>query len=170
MKENNIEIKLVKIDELDKVFDVYLKAREFMKKSGNPNQRGDFHPTKAVLTDFINRNTLYKGVNEDGEICFVFAFIVGIDPTYLYIENGKWLNDDIYGTIHALASTHLVKDAFGYIFNFALKKVDNIRIDTHEANKIMLHILDKYNFKRCGIIYVLDKFPRIAFQYSKNTN
>lgn len=170
MEENNIEIKLVKIDELDKVFDVYLKARKFMKENGNPNQWGDFHPTKKVLTDFINRSTLYKGVNENGEICFIFAFIVGIDPTYLYIENGKWLNDDIYGTIHALASAHLIKDAFGYIFNFVLKKVDNIRIDTHEDNKIMLHILNKYNFKRCGIIYVLDKSPRIAFQYFKNTN
>lgn len=33
-----------------------------------------------------------------------FCFIVGEDPTYAVIDNGKWLNDAPYGVIHRMAS------------------------------------------------------------------
>lgn len=51
--------------------------------------------------------------------------------------------------------------------DFGFEKVENIRIDTHKDNKIMIHLLEKYGFKRCGVIVVDDGTDREAFQKIK---
>ena len=43
-------------------------------------------------------------------------------------------------------------------------KCDNLRIDTHKDNKIMINLIEKAGFERCGTIYVDDGTPRIAYQ------
>jgi RimJ/RimL family protein N-acetyltransferase len=43
----------------------------------------------------------------------------------------------------------------------------NIRIDTHQANQKMIHLIDKAGFHRCGIIYTHNGTKRIAFQRCK---
>jgi len=52
-------------------------------------------------------------------------------------------------------------------FRVALSKADEIRIDTHHDNKTMQHVVMKHGFRRCGIIYLANGDPRIAYQYSK---
>ncbi len=42
--------------------------------------------------------------------------------------------------------------------------MSNFRIDTHNDNKIMQHVIEKNGFIRCGIIYVKDGSPRIAYE------
>ena len=42
-------------------------------------------------------------------------------------------------------------------------------IDTHEKNKTMQHVVEKLGFKRCGIIYIEDGTPRIAYQLPDTT-
>lgn len=39
-----------------------------------------------------------------------------------------------------------------------------MRIDTHENNKVMQHLIKKNGFQECGIIYVEDGSPRIAYE------
>ena len=39
----------------------------------------------------------------------------------------------------------------------------NVRIDTAEDNKIMQHAIAKCGFQRCGIIYLENGDPRIAY-------
>lgn len=51
----------------------------------------------------IRKGELFVGEDDKGDIHFVFAFILGADPTYSYIENGNWLSDEPYGTIHRIA-------------------------------------------------------------------
>jgi hypothetical protein len=40
----------------------------------------------------------------------------------------------------------------------------NIRIDTHQDNKIMQHNILKHGFSYCGIIYLLSGDERLAYQ------
>ena len=40
----------------------------------------------------------------------------------------------------------------------------NLKIDTHEDNVVMQHVLEKNGFERCGKIYTHDGTPRIAYQ------
>ena len=51
---------------------------------------------------------------------------------------------------------------------FPLKEVvvehRSIRIDTHKDNVIMHHILRKYGFQHCGVIFLANGDPREAYQ------
>ena len=42
-----------------------------------------------------------------------------------------------------------------------------MRIDTHEDNKIMQHLIEKNGFSKRGIIFKDDGSPRVAFEYVK---
>ncbi len=160
------KIILVKDSEIEKIELIYKNAREFMKLNNNPNQWGDSHPSKELLLDFINKKVLYKIVNDNDEILGVFAFIIGIDPTYIKID-GKWINDSKYGVIHALSSSYKEKGVFNTVLEFSKSKINHIRIDTHEDNLIMQKLILDNGFKYCGIIKISNGDPRLAYEYIK---
>lgn len=147
--------------DLQRILEIYAYAREFMAKTGNPNQWGNTEPPREMLEADIPAGNLY--VVEDGKIHGVFAYFTEPDPTYSYIEDGSWLNDSPYGTLHRVAA-----DGSGGVFSavlaFAVGQNPHVRIDTHHDNKVMQHVLDKHGFQRCGIIYLEDGDPRIAYE------
>ena len=90
--------------DLPQILKIYAHAREAMKEAGNPTQWGDSFPPQELLEEDIDSNRLFVYV-VNGQIEAVFAFILGADPTYAVIEDGKWLDDTLpYGTVHRLAS------------------------------------------------------------------
>ena len=150
--------------DLSSILNVYKIAREYMRRTGNPDQWGTEKPKKELLEEDIQKGELYVGENADGEIHFVFAFVLGDDPTYSYIENGNWLCDAPYGTIHRIASDGTVSGGVKTAVDYCKNTISNIRIDTHEKNQTMQHVLQKLGFVKCGIIYIDDGTPRIAYQ------
>ena len=46
---------------------------------------------------------------------------------------------------------------------FARERINHIRIDTHEDNKIMQRAIARQGFSRCGIIHLANGSPRIAY-------
>ena len=157
-------IRKAKQDDFDEILRVYEIAREYMRQSGNPDQWGTEKPKKEMLIEDIKKGELFVGEKDCGGICFVFAFILGEDPTYSYIESGSWLSDAPYGTIHRIASDGTVKGVVKMAVDYCSKTISNIRIDTHEKNKTMQHAVEKLGFAKCGIIYIDDGSPRIAYQ------
>ena len=103
-------------------------------------------------------------VEENERICGVFSFIIGEEPTYKTIIEGNWKNTNTYGTIHRVASDGTVRGILNECLKYCESKISNIRIDTHNDNLIMQHLLEKNGFERCGIIFVEDGTPRIAYQ------
>ena len=153
-------------EDLDRILEVYACARAFMVKAGNPNQWGDSHPPKATLEDDIKKGNLYVILRDD-VIRGVYAFIAGEDKTYGYIEDGSWINDAPYCTIHRIASDGREKGILAECVAYCRQICDNIRIDTHHDNKPMQNAIAKENFVKCGVIYVEDGSPRIAYQWVK---
>ena len=51
--------------------------------------------------------------------------------------------------------------------DWCFERWPNVRVDTHRDNKVMQHILTKYGFQRCGIIYVKNGTERIAYQMER---
>lgn len=152
------------LEDLDIVMNIYEYARSQMKKNGNPTQWGDNRPSRDTIVEDIENGNSYV-IECDNSICGVFTFIIGEDDTYKHIE-GEWLNNDLYGTIHRIASNGKVGGILEECINYCQHKISNIRVDTHENNKIMRHLLEKKGFTKCGIIYVSDGSPRIAYQKS----
>ena len=156
-------IRKATMQDLPAVMDIYAYARNFMVKTGNANQWGDGYPQEKLLRDDIARKQLYM-IEQDGAICGVFVFIIGEDPTYAVIDEGVWLSDAPYGTIHRVASNGTVHGIMKQIVEFCRAQIRHLRIDTHADNHIMQHLILQCGFTRRGIIYVRDGSPRIAYE------
>lgn len=148
-------------EDLPRIEEIYAYARKFMAENGNPNQWGNITPRTSLLEDDIEKGNLYVLVH-DHVIHGVFYFYIGPDPTYGIIEDGQWRSDMPYGTIHRIAG-----DGSGGVLAaavaFGKQKINHLRIDTHEDNKIMQRAVVKYGFQRCGIIHLANGSPRIAY-------
>lgn len=160
---NTIEIAKAKKEELPELQKIYAYARQFMKENGNATQWGEHSPAEDILLKDIQNENLYV-MRQNGQIHAVFAFIIGNDPTYDRIEQGRWLSKTAYGTIHRVAGDGQIKGVFDLVLAFCNKKIKHLRIDTHRDNKVMQHLILKNGFQKCGIIYVADGSPRIAYE------
>lgn len=156
-------IRLANKNDIPNLQSIYSIARELMKKTGNPDQWKDNFPPLPLLFEDIEKNQLYV-IEENSQILGAFAFIIGPDATYQYIENGSWLSENEYGTIHRVASNGKAKGCFKQIIQFCESKISHLRIDTHMDNKIMQHLILKNGFSQRGIIYVRDNSPRLAYE------
>lgn len=150
-------------EQLPEILQIYASARQFMKENGNPNQWKDHFPPENMLAEDIRNGQLYVIENDSG-IHGVFAFILGEDPTYQEIYEGNWLSDTPYGTIHKVASDGSVHGLVDKITGFCSQTISHLRIDTHEDNKVMQHVITKNGFQKCGMIRLADGSMRIAYE------
>ena len=160
------EIRKTRIEDLKRVAEIFEVARQKMRDIGNPTQWGTNRPSMSLVENDIKNGNSYV-VTDDGKVVATFAFIVGEDPTYLDIEEGKWLSDLPYGTIHRIASDKGVKGVFPFVIDYVKRTGLDIRIDTHKDNSVMIHQILKMGFKYCGIITVDDGTLRNAYQLRK---
>ena len=156
-------IRLAKEKDLDNIQEIYAYARKFMAEHGNPTQWGQTRPTVETLRKDIEKEQLYV-IEEQDRLQGVFALIIGEDPTYKNIEQGSWKDASLYGTIHRIASAPEAHGIMAQVLAFAWGKIQHLRIDTHENNKVMQHLILKNGFEKCGVIYVDDGSPRVAFE------
>lgn len=152
------------VSDIDDIMSCYRKARQIMRASGNHKQWINGYPSREIVEEDIARGNSYVGEDEDGDVAMAFAFIIGEDPTYMVIEQGQWLNDLPYGTIHRLGSNGKHHGVLRMCVDFCKERINNLRLDTHADNAIMQHSAERLGFKRCGIIHCADGSPRIAYQ------
>lgn len=150
--------------DLPAILEVYQAARSFMAANGNPTQWGTTYPAPIVLEEDIRLCRLYVD-QVDGRVCGVFMFAMGDDPTYTYIEEGNWISSSPYGVIHRVASDGTTRGVLRRCLDFCRGQCPHLRIDTHADNRIMQSLLTSEGFVRCGIIYVEDGTPRIAYEW-----
>ncbi|MFI3209077.1 MAG: N-acetyltransferase [Eubacteriales bacterium] len=158
-------VRLAKVDDLEEIMRVYDTARKFMRKNGNMLQWVNGYPQRERLAQDIIDEQAYV-YEEDGKVHGIFVLQFGEDETYAEIE-GAWKNHEPYATIHRIGSDGEVQGVFDKCIAFSKTKCDNLRIDTHESNPIMKHLITKNGFDYCGVIYVDGLSPRIAFHYKK---
>ena len=162
-----MKIRKATADDYERIEELYGIAREFMIRSGNPDQWKRTHPpSELVRADIDNGDSyvIYDGTGIHG----VFAAITGDDPTYYHIE-GAWLNSEPYVTIHRIASDGEAHGIFTCAAGYCKSISNNVRVDTHEKNAPMIRQIEKNGFKKCGVIYVADGSPRIAYHWTVET-
>lgn len=158
-----MEIRRTKPEELDQVMAVYAYARKFMAEHGNPTQWGTTKPAREEVIEDIALGNSYVCV-ENGEIAATFFYEEGIDPTYIKIYDGAWVNEEPYAVVHRIASTKVIKGAGSFCLNWAFEQCGNLKIDTHRDNTVMQNTLKKNGFVYCGIIYLENGEERLAYQ------
>ena len=152
--------------DLARILEIYDYARGFMERTGNASQWGKHFPPEELLREDIRAQRLFV-IEENGAVHGVFAFIIGDDPTYQTIEQGSWLAGGAYGTIHRIAASGEVPGVFNTAIDYCKTRINNLRIDTHENNRVMQHLITKSGFTFCGHITADDGTDRLAYQYTK---
>lgn len=154
--------------DLDRIMSIYAYAREFMARTGNPNQWGPTNwPPESLIHSDIEEGCSYVCVNDDEEVVGTFYFKQGqdIEPTYFEITDGTWIGNNRYGVVHRIASDGSERGIGKFCINWAFKQCGHLRMDTHTDNVIMQKLLTGLGFTRCGIIYVVeDEYPRYAYE------
>ena len=164
-----MEIRPAVKSDLEALMRIFENAKQIMRSSGNLLQWTDGYPSEAVVLKDIYNGHCHVAC-ENGEIVATMALIPGPDSTYTNIE-GTWPDDKPYYVIHRLATTAPGKKIASRMFDWAYeyiatKSCHTIRIDTHRDNCIMKHILTKYGFTECGVIYLESGDPRDAYHYT----
>ena len=166
-------------EDVPELMEVFGKAREIMRASGNMQQWSDGYPSEEVVRKDIEEGVCYvhcdRKLNEETgkreeRIIATMAFIPGPDPTYAKIHNGQWIDESPYYVIHRIAAAEPGHNVAFMLLDWAFLQTGNIRIDTHKDNVIMQHILDKQGFTHCGMIYLANGDPREAYQMSLKAN
>jgi GNAT superfamily N-acetyltransferase len=158
-----MDIRKTNFSDIPEIMAIYKKAKAYMIDNGNPTQWINGYPNRELIESDIRANKSYVCI-DNNEIVGTFYFEIGIEKTYLKINEGSWLNDKEYGVIHRIAVNGHQKGIATYCINWCYEKCRNIRIDTHRNNKPMQKSLEKNGFKSCGIIYLEDGDERIAYQ------
>ncbi len=159
-----MKIRLSQTEDIPAIMEIYDVARQFMKDQGNPTQWDGDYPSAGLIEEDIVAGHSFV-IEEDGQLVGTFAFIIGEDPTYQVIEMGAWHFSEPYGTIHRIASNGQVRGLSRQVFDFCCQQIPYLRIDTHADNQAMQAAVLNYGFRECGIIYVADGSPRLAYDY-----
>ena len=158
-------IRKAEMRELDRIMRIYDGARAYMRENGNAEQWSGGYPSAELIASDIDNGFCHVCI-ENEEIVGVFCYFWGEDPTYHRIYEGAWINERPYGVLHRIAVDKHCKGVASRCFDFCLSQCHNLKIDTHHDNIHMQRSLAKNGFTRCGIIYLENGDPRIAYQKS----
>ncbi len=150
--------------DLAELMPLFDHSRQIMRDNGNNGQWVNGYPSLETIKDDIKKRVSYV-ITDNDTLVGTFAFIIGRDPTYEYIEGGQWLHDARpYGTIHRIASAEGRHGIFQACLDWCERQIPSIRIDTHADNRIMLQLMQKHGLRHRGTIYITDGSAREAFQ------
>ena len=163
INKDSFTLRAAELSDLADIMRIYDIAQDRMAANGNPNQWGKIYPSETVVKEDIALGRCLLVVSDVPH--GVFALCEGDDPTYQQID-GAWLNDRPYAALHRIAADTTVHGVFDFLIDFCKARYDSIRIDTHENNYVMQHLVEKNGFVRCGIIITHNGTPRIAYQWT----
>ena len=150
--------------DIEAVMQMYAYSRSLMRAAGNTVQWTGY-PTEDDIRDDIHRSVSYI-VEQEGRPVATFALVPGVEPTYDFIDHGRWIDEQTpYVTVHRVAKTEGVSGIADLVFHIAKERHNHLRVDTHATNGAMRHMMDKEGFVYCGIIYMPDGSPRVAYEW-----
>lgn len=175
-----MHIRKTTMADLDAVMTIIEEARRTIAALGIDQwQKGS--PNREMLSEDISLGQGHCVEMDDTgnpKIVGTFALIENGEPTYEYIEDGRWLTEDItddggisYLAIHrvAISVANRGSGVSTAILHYAADTArrlgrTSLRIDTHRGNVVMRRMLEKHGFTHCGTIYLQNGDPRVAYE------
>ncbi|MBQ9409164.1 MAG: GNAT family N-acetyltransferase [Clostridia bacterium] len=158
-------------NDLDRITEIYARARAFMAAHGNPRQWGPNRwPPHELIIEDMRAGHSYVCEDDAGRVVGTFFYLFGndVEPTYRKIDGGAWRDLSPYGVVHRIASDGSVRGVGSFCLNWAYGQCRHLRIDTHADNTVIQNLLKKLGFVHCGTIYVHeDNDPRLAYEKSE---
>ena len=153
-------------DDLTVCLAILDSGRAFQREQGFLQWR-DGYPAASDIQADIKEGGAHLLTVDGRPAAYVYIGFDG-DPSYPAID-GQWHFNEPYGVLHRVAiSTDYrgmgLSDTLFHLASLLVKKrgLHTLRIDTHEDNKRMQHILTKNGFLYCGIVLQHGE-PRLAY-------
>ena len=159
------------MDDLDKVMEDVEFSRELLRLQGN-GQWQDGYPNKNDFINDINNGRLFviPAFDNPDNIAEVCALTYR-EEDYHHLYEGKWLTDLPYMVMHRVAiNKNYQGQGYGKkLFELFIKQAEiegyhSLRIDTHEGNDVMRHIISLFGFIYCGKAILTPDKDRMVFE------
>ena len=154
-----MKIRLANQEDLNQIMNIINDAKIYLKNQGLKQWNlADGYPQKEVLLNDINDGSCYV-LEQNNSLIATMSIIFETDENYNEIENGNWLTNNKYASIHRIAirnDFHHLKLGITMLLE-AEKIVKNnnifsIKIDTHNKNIPMTKTILNAGYTYCGII------------------
>ena len=157
---NTMQIKQAKMDDLNQIMEILRDGRNQLAEQGIDQWQGDY-PNEEHIKEDIEKGFAYLVQSQDDETVGALSIVEAPDHSYDEL-NGDWLIDtDRYVVIASALFTSVID----YIKNNR-KDIKTIRIDTHEDNKIMQHLIDKNGFTKVGELHGVYRPEENSYVYA----
>ncbi|MBE6958076.1 MAG: GNAT family N-acetyltransferase [Ruminococcaceae bacterium] len=161
------ELTLARSEDFDRALEILRSGRDFQRQQGFVQWDDSFPNPETIRSDI--REKLGYVVKVDGKIAAYLYLGFDGDPSYPAIR-GKWKSDEPYAVVHRIAiapefrGMGLASVTFRLTEDYCKSRgFYSLRIDTHESNKRMQHILTKNGFLYCGIV-LQNGSDRLAYE------
>ncbi|HEK9108087.1 TPA: GNAT family N-acetyltransferase [Streptococcus equi subsp. zooepidemicus] len=168
-----MEIRLAFPNELSQIMTVINSAKAALAQSGSSQwQKADGYPAYQDIAADVLQGQGYVALLE-GQIVAYAAVIDGQEDAYDKIYDGRWQhNHHRYVTFHRVAVLS-DRTGQGIAQTFLQGLIEgqhgpDFRIDTHEHNQVMRHIIEKLGFVYCGKVPIDGE--RLAYQKIKKSH
>ena len=166
-----MELRLAQRQEAAMCYQCIEDARAYHKSLGF-EQWHPYYPTRQTILDDIAQGIGYAFTDDTGVIGYC-CIVISDEPAYHEID-GAWKTDRPYAVVHRMAfnrrarGSGLSHEAFQHIEDYCLMhRIDAIRLDTQEENKVMQHILGREGFEYCGMVQ-FDGGPKLAYEWDRS--
>ena len=147
---------------LEEIMGFIADGKAFLREQGLDQWQEPDYPGRRDIEDDIAHGEGCLLI-EDGKAVGYACLCLRGDRSYDQID-GAWLNDRPYAVIHRLAMARAERGSgYGRMAFAALEErarelgFSDIRVDTHEGNRIMRRILERGGYTRCGIVRFFGK-------------
>ncbi len=173
-----MQIKQATMNNLDQILEILRDGRDQLASQGIDQWQGDYPNVEHVKED-INHGWAYLAQADDDETVGVLSIVEAPDHSYDELD-GDWLIDtDKYVVIHRVAihSNHTGKGYASALFTSVINyikthrpEIKSIRIDTHEDNKAMQHLITKNGFTKVGELHGVYRPDENSYVYALLTH
>ena len=159
--------------DFDHIMEILKDGANQLAERGVDQWQGEY-PSPDQIKEDIENGWAYLAVSQDGETVGAIAIVPAPDHSYDNLK-GRWLLDtNNYVVIHRVAihsnhagngyATKLLTEVIDQIRDNYLN-IDSIRIDTHEDNLAMQHLIDKMGFTKVGELHGVYRPNEISYVY-----
>ncbi|AUJ30681.1 MAG: GNAT family N-acetyltransferase [Liquorilactobacillus hordei] len=154
-------IRLATQADLSKMLIIAKEAKELLASADIPQWQNGY-PSKETLLADITKQISYVLIVEN-KIAGFAALLQEPDDNYQHITEGTWdiPENEHYTTIHRIAISshfrgqHLAETFINHLISISYALgFKQIRVDTHEKNARMRHLIKKAGFNYAGIVYM----------------
>ena len=158
------------LEDLPQVMEAVEDSREVLRLQGN-GQWQDGYPNKDDFVNDIKNGRLFVTYDNDPNEVIGVCALTYREEDYHHLYEGEWLTDLPYMVMHRVAikkkykGKGLGKKLFEvFIEQAKLEGYKSLRIDTHEGNAIMRHIITSFGFVYCGKAILTPDKDRMVFE------